>query len=154
MNYSREKQILNLLDKLPDEIIEINIKPHLKPQTLVWLNKSLYIKYHKCIEQMIDNQPSERFPIGKYESYVRNIIHTDSSFVMDRLLSERFIWWNRVKNYYYKHKKYWTYIHFIFNLSIDKKASKCRKVINEYSKKHLGNNWYKNTKSIRYKWSN
>ena len=112
---NREASILAGLDTIPDDILINNIKPILKPETLVWLDKTNYIKYHSCIEKQIKHRPTSNYPSGVYESYVRDIVRMDYSFVFEQILNDNIQKWIRIRNYRFKDKIYNTYLNFVFD---------------------------------------
>ena len=63
--------VFNIIDNLPYDIIEI-IWENLNPLNKILLNKEYYSKYNYLIDKHI---------VNKYESYIRDIIINDYSFV-------------------------------------------------------------------------
>ena len=57
---------------LPDDLID-HLLLFLKPSLKMTLNKEYYKKYHYLVKQLI--------PIKYYESYLRDMVRNDSSFV-------------------------------------------------------------------------
>ena len=149
---NRENSILSGLDKIPDDILINHIKPILKPETLVWLDKENYTRYHSCIEKQIKHRPSIYHPSGVYESYIRGIIRLDYSFVFEQILNDKIHNWIKIKNYRYNDKIYSTYLNFVFDFSLDNNSVKCRKLINNMANALYTKNWYKKTKSKNNKW--
>ena len=150
----RGRHLLDLLDTIPEDVRLVYILPCLSPQTLVWLNKANYILYHNFVRSQISSNRTERFPLGRYETYVRHMIRIDASFVLNQLLIERELSWKRRMNYYYNGKKFDTYFHFISHYSIDQNSSRCRKAIQIAACKALGKKWYKRTRTKSSRWSN
>lgn len=150
----REKRLLALLDHIPEEVREKHILPHLSPQVLVWLNRANYIKYHHVLTPLIPNIRSERFPLGKRETYVRHMIREDCSFVIARLLSDHARAWLRHSGYYYKTRSFPSYLHFLFQYSLDVTASRCRRCINDKAIDLVGKKWYKKTRERSNRWIN
>lgn len=138
------KSILNGLDRLPEEILINNIKPHLDPKSLVWLNKDNYITRHKCIYSMIGNQRTLTFPGGKFDSFVRYIIREEATFVLNQILVEKIKIWYSSSIYKYANHKYKNYLFFIYQYSIDNNFTKSKTCINNIAKSILGKKWHKN----------
>lgn len=150
----KEQRLLSLLDSIPEEVRMIYIFPHIPPQVLVWLNRSNYIRYHYVLRPLVSTSRSERFPLGKWETYIRHMIRDDCSFVVAQLLSDNAHIWIRHSGYYYKTKSYPSYLHFLFHYSIDVTASRCRKNINDKAIDLIGKKWYKKTREKSNRWSN
>lgn len=150
----REDRILALLDCLPEEVRVEHILPHLPPQVLVWLNRHNYIRYHSVICPLIPSTRSERFPLGKRETYIRHMIREDCSFVVSQLLTDHADVWVRPSGYYYKTRSFPSYLHFLFQYSLDVTASRCRKCINNKAIDLIGKKWYKRTRERSNRWSN
>ena len=148
-----ESRLLQLLDLIPEEIRILHILPYLSPQTLVWLNKSNYIAHHSSISPLITYNRSTRFPLGKYETYVRHMVRIDASFVVTQLLKENRMQWQH-RGYYYQGNNFRTFLHFISQYSIDHNASRCRKAIQVVGCEALGRNWHKGKRARSSKWSN
>lgn len=146
------KKILSNLDKIPDDILLNNIKPILRPETLVWLDKTSYIKHHYCIEHLIKHRPSITYPSGVYDSYVRDIIRLDYSFVFQQLINDKISNWKKINNYRYKDKIYNSYLYFLFDYALDNNSVKCRKIINNIINALYSKNRYKNTKDKSNRW--
>ena len=150
----REKRLLALLDCVPEEVRVKHILPHLSPQVLVWLNRDNYIKYHSVLRPLIPNTRSERFPLGKWETYVRHMIREDCSFVVAQLLSDHARVWLRHSGYHYKTRSFPSYLHFLFQYSLDVTSARCRKCINDKAIDLIGKKWYKRTRERSRRWSN
>ena len=149
----RGTRLLELLDSIPTEVRLEHILPHLAPETLVWLNKELYVKYHYITKSMIPTRRSARFPLGNWETYVRHMIREDSSFVLSQALKDNVLRWAKPCAYYYKGKVFASFLHFIFHYSIDMTATKCRRQINDAALEVIGKKWYKKTREKSDKWS-
>ena len=150
----REERLLALLDHVPEEVRVKHILPHLPPQVLVWLNRTNYIKYHNVLRPLIPRMRSERFPLGKWETYVRHMIREDCSLVIAQLLSDHARIWIRQRGYYYKTMSFPSYLHFLFHYSLEVTASRCRKCINDKAIDLIGKKWYKRTRERSNRWSN
>lgn len=153
-NAKREDRLLSLLDTLPEEVRIEHILPHLPPQVLIWLNRANYIKYHRIVRPLIPNTRSDRFPLGKWETYIRHMIREDCSFVIAQLLSDHARIWLRHSGYHYKTRSFPSYLHFLFQYSLDVTASRCRRCINDKAIDLIGKKWYKRTHERSNRWSN
>ena len=138
---------LNDLDKLPREIIEENIWPYISIYIKLWLNKSYYIRYHHHTKKCI--------PYNLYESYVRNMIRNDYSFITERLLYDNFDDWIKILKYPYKDTLYNNYIFFLLHYAIENSSTKSKNLINNYLRiSGYEKKWHKKN-SIKYiRWSN
>lgn len=129
----------NMYDKLNDDVLEL-IKSYLPPETLVWLNKSNYLKYHRVVKNMI---PNDRF-----DDYIRDIVKTDSSFVFEQILKENFTRFHKWKGYFQpyqtpciRHHSYLTYLRYY---ALSNNSQKCVSIIDKYAEINgFSSNWYK-----------
>ena len=151
---SRGDNLVKLLDTIPLEVRLEHILPHLSPETLVWLNREFYTRYHFVTKRMINIGRSNRFPLGKWDTYVRHMVRCDSSFVLSQTLKDNAIQWSKMINYYYKGKTFPSYLHYLFHYSLDMMAAKCRKRINDVAIEVIGKKWYKKTREKSDRWSN
>lgn len=109
--------IINKINKLPHELVDI-IRDFLPKQTIVWLTRNNYFKYHTVTYST--------------DSLVRNVIRNDHNFVFAvHLTSYVFQWMHRPK-YVYKNKKYNTFFDFIKKYVIECEATKCRNILSNY----------------------
>tara|TARA_B100001142_G_scaffold326875_1_gene383292 strand:- start:499 stop:987 length:489 start_codon:yes stop_codon:yes gene_type:complete len=154
MTKERENSFIGKLMNLPEEICIIYILPYLHAETLVWLNKENYVKYHYVISKLISYKRNARFPNSIYDSYIRSLIGNDYSFVFCQVLKDNIVKWTKIREYHYRNKKYSTYLHFLWDLAIDKNSDRCRNLINSEAKSIIGEKWYKNTKTTKSKWRN
>ena len=127
-------------NRLPDEIIT-NIFEYISHDTLTWLSKTCYDKYHATtIQTHIKNT-------GKnIDSFFRYIIRLDNYVALQDMLNNSQIFkgvkthnhnHNHNHKIKYKNKKYANLIDFLLYLSIesDKPSTKCKNVLIEYVKK-------------------
>lgn len=137
---------MNILQRifiLPDDIIRV-IKEYIPLNILQFTNKISYTTYHLIKRDIIYN----------YESYVREVVKRDHSFIFDQIIRENLQKWNHVKKYIYKNIIYASYIYFILDYCIENNSPKCRMVLSDYLKQHgLCQNQHKKniTKHIRWK---
>lgn len=139
-----------LFDLLNDDIMTIIYK-YLSPEIKVWLNRKNYIKNHKCVKSLIDTK--------LYDSYVRDMVRNDYSFVLEQLIKENFRKWHNWKKYNYNGDIYKTYLVFIRNYANDNNSYKCLRLIDEYAENNgFSKNWFKQNRIIIHKtpqtWNN
>ena len=77
-----EENLLNYIDKLPDELIDI-IKEYIPLEVTIFLNKTLYLKNHRVLKKHIPN----------YESYIRDMVRMNNVFVFEQICKENFKKW-------------------------------------------------------------
>lgn len=139
----KSKDILQDIFRLPDDIIRV-IQEYIPLHILQFTNKTSYMTYHLIKRDIIYN----------YESYVREVVKRDHSFIFDQILRENLQKWNNIKKYIYKNIIYASYIYFILYYCIENNSPKCRMVLSDYLKEHgLCQNQHKKniTKHIRWK---
>ena len=135
--------VFNIIDNLPYDIIEI-IWGNLNPLNKILLNKEYYSKYNYLIDKHI---------VNKYESYIRDIIINDYSFVFINLLNRKFINWSFMHNYKYNNVLYNDYLHFLLYYSSFNKSYKCNDIINlQLQLLGLKKDWRKNNRIKNNKW--
>ena len=97
--------ILQHIFLLPDDIIRV-IQEYIPARILQFTNKISYAAYHLQLRDVIYN----------YESYVREVVKRDYSFIFAQIIRENIYKWNNIKQYLYKNVIYASYIYFILNL--------------------------------------
>jgi hypothetical protein len=136
------------MEQLPVEIKKY-IFLYIDNNTLIWINKDYYKKYHKNLI----NSSNIRKNKNEY-SFIRHIIKKDYAFVFEENLLENFNKWILKKKIYHGYLIYANYIYFLLNYCIEEKSPKCKNILVETMKsKGLYNN-IKNKqiyKIIRYK---
>ena len=75
--------LINLINKLPHDIVNYKIKQFIPKKAFVFTNKENYILYHSLIKQNIKN----------YENYIRDTIRRDNFFVFERIVRENYNKW-------------------------------------------------------------
>tara|TARA_Y100000385_G_C12780543_1_gene503319 strand:- start:94 stop:519 length:426 start_codon:yes stop_codon:yes gene_type:complete len=138
--------IFHYFNFLPDDIIKEHIFPKLSPVILVWLTKENYIKYHYVIKDIIQK--------NRLESYIRDIIRNDYSFVFNYLLDEQFNKWLNMKKYTYKCYIFENYIRFLMQFCIDNNSNKCLMLIQNKGSNNFKEKWSKKVKIKDCRWSN
>lgn len=137
------ERLLNGLQTLNDNVLDI-IYSYLGPEVLWRTNKENYAKHHHIVRTLILNN------YYNYDSYVRDMIRNDYSFVFRHILLERFDDFHKWKKYYFNNTMYPSYLIFLRDFAIDNNSSKCLKAIEEQcEKKGFEPNWYKRRNSIR-----
>ena len=81
--------LMDMLNLMPEDIIHHCIKPLLRPEVLVWLNKENYDRYHDRVKNLI--------PSANYESYIRDMVRHDCAMVLGKLIDENFDKWKKMK---------------------------------------------------------
>lgn len=141
--FVKSEYILQHIFMLPDDIIRV-IQEYIPLRVLQFTNKLFYAANHLNKRNIICN----------YESYVREVVKRDHSFIFFQIIRENLQKWNNIKKYIYKNIIYASYIYFILNYCIEQNSHKCRIVLNDYLKQHgLCQNQHKKniTKHIRWK---
>jgi len=136
--------MINIINFLPVVIIDI-IKEYIEKKQLIFTNKKNYILYHSLIKPNIQ----------KYDSYIRDTIIRDSSFVFERILRENYEKWLKTNDYIYKNMIFKKYIYFALHYCIENQSHKC-KISIEQILKELGLNKNQHKKNfVKYiKWKN
>lgn len=136
--------IIKEINDLPNEIKDI-IFEYIPNYRRVFINKFYYNSYHNLLTPFIQN----------YESYVRQMIRNDNTFVFDKIMRENIDLWIKNKKYYYENMIFNNHIYFIMYYCIKHDSENCRKLLNEFLSKHdLCRNLHKK-KVIKYiKWNN
>jgi len=112
--------ILKRISILPDELINI-IHQYLPTSTLIWLTKRHYSMYHRHVV-------SKSLKIDR-DSYMRHLLRNDLDFLFNMQLRENADKWKASKKYIYKKKVYKNYFEFIWELSTENEATKCRNLM-------------------------
>jgi hypothetical protein len=136
--------VIKEVNDLPNEIKDI-IFDYIPNYRLVFINKFYYNLYHNLLTPLIQN----------YESYVRDIIRRDNSFVFVKIINENIHKWIKKKIYSYKNMIFNNPIYFIMYYCVENNSENCRKLLHNYLIKHdLCRNLHKK-KVIKYiKWNN
>ena len=135
--------ILHHIFLLPDDIIRV-IQEYIPVRVLQFTNKISYAAYHLQLRDVIYN----------YESYVREVVKRDYSFIFERIIREKIQKWNNIKKYVYKNVIYASYIYFILTFCLEHNSQQCRTILCNFLKEHgLCQNQHKKniTKHIRWK---
>jgi phosphoribosyl-ATP pyrophosphohydrolase len=133
---------INKLRNLPDDIIR-NVLEFIPREKLIFVNHIYYNLYHHMLRNNISN----------YESYVRDMIRRDNSFVFEKITRENMDAWIGCRNYRYKDMIFNNYIYFILYFCIENKSERCREIlIEELEKRNLCRNLHKKNVIKYIKW--
>ena len=137
--------IFDLINKLPHDIINYEIKQFIPKKAFVFTNKENYILYHQLIKQDIKN----------YENYIRDTIRRDNFFVFERIVRENYNKWTEFKKYMYKNIIFKNYSCFVIHYCIENESNNCRKIMNSFFQElGLGKNQHKKNFVKYIKWKN
>jgi len=137
--------LINLINKLPYDIINYEIKQFIPKKAFVFTNKENYILYHSLIKKDIIN----------YENYIRDTIRRDNFFVFERIVRENYNKWTEFKKYMYKNIIFKNYAYFVINYCIENESNNCRKIMNFFFEElGLGKNQHKKNFVKYIKWKN
>ena len=142
-NNNKSDFILQRIFRLPDDIIRV-IQEYIPINVLRFTNKISYVAYHLQVREMLYN----------YESYIREVVKRDYSFIFNIIVRENIQKWNNSKKYLYKNVIYASYIYFILNYCLEHNSELCQIVLCNFLKQHgLCQNQHKKniTKHIRWK---
>lgn len=138
--------IIDRINKMPHELVYY-ICDFIPMTILLWTNKKLYIKHHKLIQNMINEE--------QYENYIRDMIRQDNDFVVALLMKENLKQWLFFKRYQYKNVRYANYIAFLKNYCIENDSTNCRNIINDNMNiSGLSKNEHKNNIVRNIRWTN
>jgi hypothetical protein len=135
--------MFDLIQYLPNDILVI-IWQKLNPYNKIFVNKENYITYNSLIDKHI----------GRYESYIRDIIRNDYSYAFNFILKRQFNSFIQIKNYRYYNTNYSNYIFFIISYCQINNSHKCLNLVNlqldltELKKKGCKKNRIKNNRWI------
>tara|TARA_B100001996_G_C18497046_1_gene529970 strand:- start:17 stop:448 length:432 start_codon:yes stop_codon:yes gene_type:complete len=138
--------LMDMLNLMPEDVIHHCIKPFLRPEVLVWLNKENYDRYHDRVKDLI--------PSANYESYIRDMVRHDCAMVLGKLIDENFDKWKKMKKYYFKYMIFKNYLCFLMFLCVENGAVKCQRTLHEKASAVLGEKWHKNVRIRNCRWSN
>ena len=139
------KKFWESISKLPNEVCSI-IFSYVRNEEKVFLNKEFYEKYHYLI--------SSKISYNNYDNCIRDIIRTDSSYVLNQLLHENYERWLVKRKRIHKNIIYNNYTDYILGLCLESESTKCRELINEfYNTKGLSKNLHKKNRSNNKRWT-
>ena len=139
------KKFWESISKLPNEVCSI-IFSYVRNEEKVFLNKEFYEKYHYLI--------SSKISYNNYDNYIRDIIRTDSSYVLNQLLHENYERWLVKRKRIHKNIIYNNYTDYILGLCLESESTKCRELINEfYNTKGLSKNLHKKNRNNNKRWT-
>ena len=117
-----EAILLQNVSKLPDEL-KIFVSSFISKKVKMFLNKTLYFENHQFIKDYIN--------CCKFESYVRDVVRKDHSFVFNNLLVHNIDKWIKWKSYLFGNCVYYNYLVFLIFYCIDNSSTKCRELIQQ-----------------------
>lgn len=154
MKYLNNIKLYNLFNNLPDDVY-LYIYKYISINTLVWLTKIFYIKYHDSI---IINFSNNNFIL-----YIKYLIKNDLSFPLEQIFNTKISIFNNIlfnsNKYYNNNKVFKTFFYFLKDLTINNNSNKCKNIIIEkentitFLKKNTRKK-YKNSKIKNNKWTN
>ena len=135
--------MLDYLKLLPEVIIN-KIQNYIPVQYLVNLNKNYY---------NLHNSENRKFIPGSYfNSYIRDVVRNDNSFVLDYVMKEYSTTWNKNKKYKYDNSSYSSYSEFLKQYSLDTISHQCNNLLNESSKNNTSGKQHKKVHSKNNRW--
>tara|TARA_Y100000591_G_C21746703_1_gene652372 strand:+ start:279 stop:728 length:450 start_codon:yes stop_codon:yes gene_type:complete len=143
--------MFDIIAVLPNEIIKI-IYQYIPLHIRCILTLHDYKKYmsNYNLKDIISQQ--------NWHSFIRSIVRNDYELVFSKLLIQNWNIWCKHKRYQYKNSTYHTYILFIEDYAIDKKAQKIRQMIlsnkNKNNIKNYNNKWSKKSTLRNEIWNN
>ena len=144
LSLSDTRRFFQMLNKIPDVIKDI-IFEYIHPLTLMTLNRSYYLQYHKIVKKHI--------PRNFYENYIRTILRKDCDFVFSLLLQENIKRWIAIKKYVYKSYCYANYVYFLKEFCLENESAKCSRVLYDFlNETGLSKNLHKKKIAINIKW--
>jgi hypothetical protein len=117
-----EAILLQNICKLPEEL-KTFVSSFISKKVKMFLNKGLYLENHQFIKDYISG--------CRFESYIRDIIRKDHSFVFQNLLVHNIYKWIKWKSYLFGDCVYLNYLVFLNFYCIDNSSTKCRELIQQ-----------------------
>lgn len=111
------------IKKLPDELIQL-IQEFMPIKIMMFTNKKSYYSNHYLVKKYVIN----------YETYVRDIIRRDHSFVLNEIIKENYKIWINIKNYSFKNIIYKNYVYFLLNYCIENNSYICKTCLSDFLK--------------------
>lgn len=139
-----ELEYLLLLQKMPEDIVRV-VSEFLPIKTIMWLNKSFYIKYHKNVRSMIAPK--------LYDNYIRDMVRLDNSFVFKFIAKENIMRWICNKNIVYKNVSYPDFLSFLNDFTINNNSTNCRNLLKTiFDEMGLSKNQHKKNRYVNIRW--
>ena len=143
---NKAKDLLNNINKLPNEIVAI-VESYVPTFVKVFWNKTMYEANHKLVIQFLSNQNKN------IEEYIRAIIRKDCDYVFSHLLVDNLSRWQNLRNYLNRDCIYKNYLVFLNSYCIDHDSMKCKKILEEILEKlGLSKNQHKKNLIKYIKW--
>lgn len=135
--------ITKITEVLPSDVFVHHICPLINPRWLKYTDTAHYEKYSYTLIDELN---------GKYQSYLRYIIRNDLDYCLEQQLLHHKAVFLKKKKIRYKNTRISSLLHFIYHISNEYRANKCKTIIktlfNDALKKYKKNTTYNN------KWSN
>ena len=128
--------LLSYISELPNVLVDI-ISNYIPKLTLSLLNKQYFLSYFNRNQLYLENKYEFKYPHyngGKnknksYDSYIRYIIRSDSSFIFENIVTMNYKKWKKTKKYYYRNIKFRNYLEYILYLCELHTSGKCKNII-------------------------
>jgi hypothetical protein len=117
-----ETTLLQNVNKLPEEL-KTFVSSFISKKVKMFLNKVSYLENHQFIKDYIS--------CYRFESYIRDIVRKDHSFVFNNLLVHNIDKWIKWKSYLFRDCVYLNYLVFLNFYCIDNSSTKCRELIQQ-----------------------
>jgi hypothetical protein len=144
---NKAKDLLNNINKLPNEIVSI-IESYVPAIVKVFWNKTMYEANHKLIIHFLSLHNKN------IEEYIRSIIRKDNDYVFSHLLVDNLSKWQNLRNYLNRDCIYINYLVFLNSYCIDNDSKKCKKILEEILEKlGLSKNQHKKNLIKYIKWN-
>ena len=139
------KKFWNTVSRLPNEVCN-KIFSYVRDEEKIFVNKECYLRYHHLLKDKINSK--------NYDNYLRDIIRTDATLVLNQLLEENYEKWLTKRKRIHKNVIYSNYIDYLIGLCMDYESTKCRELINNfYENKGLSKNLHKKNRSNNKRWT-
>ena len=117
-----EAILLQNINKLPEEL-KTFVSSFISKKVKMFLNKTLYLEHHQFIRNYISRM--------QFESYIRDVIRKDHSFVFKNLLVHNIDKWIKWESYLFRDCVYQNYLVVLNFYCIDNSSTKCRELIQQ-----------------------
>ena len=130
---------------LPNELLDI-IFDYMDPIYKFNLNRENYDKHHYIVNHYI---------APRYDSYIRSIIRTDSTYVFNKVFDESFNRWFKIKSIPYDAYIFPNYVELIRYLIKINNANNCDKImVSKLKQANMYKNWHKKNRIKNIRWTN
>jgi len=125
---NKAKDLLNNINKLPNEIVDI-IETYVPTIVKMFWSKIMYEANHALIIKYLTIHNKN------IEEYIRFNIRKDNDYILSRLLVDNLYKWINLRNYLNKDCIYYNYLVFLNSYCIDHNSIKCKIIIQEILEK-------------------